>query len=102
MDQHITDVDYNHAKLVWEKFNLKTLEDYSYLYIKTYILLFASVFETFRDTCYKTYGLDPVHYYTVPGYTWDCMLKYTKCALKTIQDVDMLLFFEGGIRGGIS
>ncbi|CAH1107447.1 unnamed protein product [Psylliodes chrysocephalus] len=102
MDQHITDTDYNHAKLVWEKFNLKTLGDYSDLYMKTDILLLASVFETFRDTCFKTYGLDPAHYYTVPGYTWDCMLKYTKCALETIQDVDMLLFFEGGIRGGIS
>ncbi|CAH1101740.1 unnamed protein product [Psylliodes chrysocephalus] len=102
MDQHITDTDYNHAKLVREKFNLKTLGDYSDLYMKTDILLLASVFETFRDTCFKTYGLDPAHYYTVPVYTWDCMLKYTKCALETIQDVDMLLFFEGGIRGGIS
>ncbi|XP_050503415.1 uncharacterized protein LOC126882493 [Diabrotica virgifera virgifera] len=101
-DEHISDSNYAHAKLVWEKFNMKTLWDYSNLYMKTDILLLAVVFETFRDTCFKTYGLDPGHYYTIPGFTWDAMLKYTGCHLETIQDVDMLLFYERGIRGGIS
>lgn len=101
-DEHIKDIDYRHAKLVWLAFSMKTLADYSDLYMKTDILLLASVFETFRDTCWKTYGLDPGHYYSVPGYTWDCMLKYTHCKLETVQDIDMLLFFERGIRGGIS
>lgn len=73
-----------------------------YLYMKLYILLLACIFETFRTTSRSTYGLDPSHYYTMPGYTFNCGPKYMKCKLETIEDVDMLLFVESGIRGGIS
>ena len=50
----------------------------------------------------KTYELDPMHYYTTPGFTWDAMPKYTKVELDLLDDIDMLLFIEKGIRGGIS
>ena len=43
-----------------------------------------------------------MHYYTTPGYTWDAMLKYTKMTLQLHDDIDMVLFIEKGIRGGIS
>lgn len=46
--------------------------------------------------------LDPVWYYTTPGFSWDCMLKITKQKLELLTDVDMLLLFERGKRGGIS
>ncbi|KAJ8916408.1 hypothetical protein NQ315_014619 [Exocentrus adspersus] len=65
-------------------------------------MLLTDIFEQFRATCHETYGLDPAHYYTLPGYTWDAMLKHTKCSLETIQDVHILLFFEFGVRGGLS
>ena len=26
----------------------------------------------------NTYKLDPLHYYTAPGLSWDALLKYTK------------------------
>ncbi|XP_072383783.1 uncharacterized protein [Diabrotica undecimpunctata] len=35
-------------------------------------------------------------------YTWDCMLRYTQCKLELLKDVDMILFMEKAIRGGIS
>ncbi|XP_072403124.1 uncharacterized protein [Diabrotica undecimpunctata] len=57
---------------------------------------------TFRQKCRDTYKLDPAWYYTMPGYTWDCMLKYTQCKLELLKDVDMILFMEKAIRGGIS
>ncbi|KAJ8975152.1 hypothetical protein NQ317_012430 [Molorchus minor] len=40
------------------------------LYMKTDIMLLTSVFETFRETCHKTYKIDPGHHFTPPGYTW--------------------------------
>ena len=43
-----------------------------------------------------------MHYYTTPGYTWDAMLKYTKINLQLLDDIDMVMFIEKGIRGGIS
>ncbi|XP_044760245.1 uncharacterized protein LOC123317702 [Coccinella septempunctata] len=93
---------YERAQLVWNKFKCQNLGEYSDLYMKTDILLLADVFEQFRSSCHKTYGLDPAHYFTLPGYTWDAMLKYTKQELELLTDVDMFLFVERGIRGGLS
>ena len=39
---------------------------------------------------------------SLPGYTWQCGLKYTGINLQTLQDKDMILLLENNIRGGIS
>ncbi|XP_050500966.1 uncharacterized protein LOC126885605 [Diabrotica virgifera virgifera] len=101
-DTNLTDEKYAHAKIVWDTFNIENLGQYSDLYLKTDIVLLADVFETFRKKCFITYGLDPAWYYTMPGYSWDCMLKYVGCNLELLRDVDMILFMEKAIRGGIS
>ncbi|KAJ8972052.1 hypothetical protein NQ317_001522 [Molorchus minor] len=101
-DEDVSEDDYIHAQNVWKAFKLTNLKEYTQLYLKTDVLLLADVFENFRERCLNTYGLDPAHYYTLPGYTWDCMLKHTNVKLEFLQDVDMLLFFEKGIRGGVS
>ena len=44
-------------------------------YLKKDVLLLADVFEKFIDTCLKYYGLDPYHYFSSPGLSWDAMLK---------------------------
>ena len=66
------------------------------------VLLLADIMENFRETSLKIYKLDPVWYYTTPGFAWDCMLKTTKQKLELLTDVDMLLMFERAKRGGIS
>ncbi|XP_072388457.1 uncharacterized protein [Diabrotica undecimpunctata] len=101
-NEYISEEKYAHAQNVWQKFNCKNLGEYSDLYLKTDILLLADVFEQFRQKCRDTYKLDPAWYYTMPGYTWDCMLRYTQCKLELLKDVDMILFMEKAIRGGIS
>lgn len=94
--------EYDHARRVWDMFQIKTLREYSELYLKTDVLLLADVFENFRETCHTIYKLDPAHYYTAPGLSFDAMLKHTNVNIELITDVDMLLFVERGVRGGIS
>ena len=101
-DQHITDKDYQHAQAVWKTFDLKTMGDYHDLYLKSDVLLLADVFENFRKTCLKFYELDPCHYFTSPGLSWDAMLKMTDINLELMTDIDMFQFIEKGLRGGIS
>ena len=101
-DEHISDEDYAHAQKVWEVFDCKTLGDYCDLYCCTDVLLLADVFETFRKTCLRQYGLDPAHYYTSPGISWDALLKKTEVELELLTDYDQHLFIEKGMRGGIS
>ncbi|XP_024867540.1 uncharacterized protein LOC112451868 [Temnothorax curvispinosus] len=98
----VTDSEYEHAWNVWLCFRVENLGEYSDLYLKTDVLLLVDIFENFRDTCIETYRLDPAHYYTLPGYTWDAMLKYTKVSFKLLTDIDMIMFVERGIRGGLS
>ena len=98
----ITKADYKHAWNVWNTFKMKTFKEYHELYNVTDVLLLADVFENFRENSLKTYGLDPVYYYTAPGLAWDACLKITDVELELLSNPDMLLMFEKGIRGGIS
>ncbi|KAL4099018.1 hypothetical protein QTP88_023519 [Uroleucon formosanum] len=101
-EEHIDDEEYEHAVSVWNHFKCKTLGEYSDLYLKIDVLLLADVFENFRDMCISTYNLDPVFYYTAPGFSFDCMLKYTNVKLELLSDYDTHLFIENSIRGGLT
>ena len=116
----INDQDYEHAQQVWNTMKKKTLGCYHNIYLKTDVLLLAEVFETFRDTCLKHYKLAPGYFYTAPGLAWQTLLKTTsehceqekrrkdcelcqdKFRLERLTDIDILLMFEKGIRGGIT
>jgi hypothetical protein len=76
-DDTVSESDYAHATNVWQTFSIKTLGQYSDLYLKMDVFLLADIFQNFQNTCIKSYGLDPAQYYTLPGYTWDAMLKHT-------------------------
>ena len=54
---------------------MKNMGDYHNHYLKKDVLLLADVFEKFIDTCLKFCGLDPCHYFSSPGLSWDVMLK---------------------------
>ena len=101
-DEEINDEDYAHAQKVWTEFNCGTLEDYHDVYLASDVLLLADVFESFRRMALETYKLNPAHYFTAPGLSWDAMLKLTKVKLQLIDDPDMYLMIENGLRGGVS
>ena len=101
-DGHISVKDYLTCEKIWDKFEMKNMGDYHDHYLKKDVLLSADVFEKFIATCLKFYGLDPCHYFSSPGLSWDAMLKMTGVKLEKISDIDKYLFIEKGLRGGIS
>ena len=77
--EDITDADYMHAKRVCKDFEIKYLE----------------------KMCLKIYFLDPVKFLSAPGLAWQASLKRTEVKLELLNDIDMLLMVEKGIRGRI-
>ena len=71
------------------------------MYLKTDTYHLSDVFQKFSDFAYKTYNLDQRHLYTLPGFSWQSMLKMAKIELELISDSDVYLFLMDTIRGGI-
>ncbi len=101
-EEGITEEEYARAQTVWSTFQCLTFKDYHDLYLKMDVLLLADVFENFRNVALANYCLDPALYLTTPSLTWDACLKYTRVELELITDPEIFLFFESGMRGGIS
>ena len=87
---------------VWDVFKMNTMGNYHDLHLKIDIFLLADAFEKFINTCLEYYGLDPCRYFSRPGLSWDAMLKMTWIELELIPDIDMHLFIQKGVKGGIS
>ena len=94
-DGHISVKDYFTCEKTCDKFETKNMGDYHDHYLKKDVLLLADVYEKF-DKCLKYYGLDPCHYFSSPGLTWDAMLKMTDIKLEKISDIEKYLFIEKG------
>ena len=100
--EYISEKDYDRANNIWNGFKMNSMDDYHDLYLKADVLLLADIFQEFIKTCLNYYGLDPCHYFSSPGLSWDAMLKMSGIELELISDIDMHLFIEKGMRGGIS
>ena len=66
------------------------------------VLLLCDIFENFRKTAMSTYDLDPANCFTLPGFSWDALLRVSGARLDLLSDIDMHQFVEHGMRGGVS
>ena len=81
-DCDINEKKYQRAIKVWKVFKIKDLGEYHDLYLKTDVLLLCDVFEKFIKTCLEYYSLDPSHYFSSLGLSFNTMLKMTKIKLE--------------------
>ena len=74
-DGHVSIEDYMVCERIWDKFEMKNMDEYHDHYLKKDVLLLADFFEKFIDTCLKYYKLDPCHYFSAPGLSLECNVK---------------------------
>ena len=79
---------------------MKRMKDYHDWYLKCDVLLLAGVFKKIKNSSFKNYTLWPSHYLTT--LSWDALFDMTKVELALVSDADMYLFFEKGMRDGVS
>ena len=98
----ISEEDYTFAEELWETFKLKNLGELHDLYMETDTLLLADVFESYRKSIHSNYELDPIHFFTAPSLSWTAGLKFTNARLEIPHDINIHMFIDQGLRGGIS
>ena len=96
------DEEIERTKEIIKLFNIKDGEELTKLYCKSDVILLADVFEKFIKVSTEEYKINPLYCVSLPGYTYQCALKYTDIKLQTLQDKDLILLIENNIRGGIS
>ena len=93
---------YLNAKFLYKYFKCSNLGDFQNLYVLLDSAILADIFTSFRKNTLKIYGLDPCYYYSIPSLSWNAMLKFTKVEIELFKEIDMYLFIEQNLRGGIS
>ena len=96
------DDEIERTKEIIKLFNIKDGGELTKLYCKSDVILLADVFEKFVKVSTEEYKINPLYCISLPGYTYQCALKYTNIKLQTLQDKDLILLIENNIRGGIS
>ena len=96
------DEEIERTKETIKLFKFKNGQELTEIYLKSDVLLLACVFEKFIKTSVNEYGINPLYCVSLPGYTWQCGLKYTGINLQTLQDKNMILLLENNMRGGVS
>ena len=67
-----------------------TGEELTLEYMENDIFILGHCFNLFVNLNMNTYELNPLHYISLPGYSFDCFLKLSNVELDTIQDEQIL------------
>ena len=78
------------------------MREYLEMYCRVDVLQLADIMECQRESLMRTHGLDIIHSYTLPGFSWRATLKFTGQKLELISDREMYDFIQKAKRGGIS
>ena len=79
----------------------KTGKELTLKYMEIDIFILGHCFNLFDRLNMNTYKLNPLHYISLPSYSFDCFLKLSNVELDTIQDEQILKDFNSAMRGGI-
>ena len=101
-EQEISDTDYEHAQEVWNAMGMRTLQDFLETYVLSDVLLLADVLSVFRKTMLESFRLDPLQYFSLSGYSFDCALRHSEAKIELLTCPEMHQMIENSIRGGLA
>ena len=79
----------------------KTGKDLTIEYLQNDVEILDYCMNEYVKISMKEFKLNPLHYVSLPGYSFDCWLMSSGVILDTLQDKQMLDDFVGAKRGGI-
>ena len=81
--------------------SMKTGKELTLEYMENDVRILEHCFNLFVKINIDIYKLNPLHYISLPGYSFDCSLKLCEVELETIQDEQMRKDFISAMRGDI-
>ena len=75
------DKEIDRTREIIKKFNIEDGKELTELYSKSDVLLLACVFEKFIKVSQNEFGFSSLYFVSLPGYTWECVLRYTNIIL---------------------
>jgi hypothetical protein len=99
-NQKCSTKDYELAERIYKEMNCQSFFDFLKLYQKVDVLLLCDIIMQFRKTAMEQHGLDPLYFFSAPGYSIQSALKSCKYPLEFLQSEKMLKFIASGVRGG--
>ena len=78
------------------------MKQYRDMYLATDVLILSDIMTEFSKVCMRDYGLNPKHYISLPGFSWDALFFKSRANVQLLTDPDMHLFIESSIRGGVA
>ena len=78
------DIEIQRTMDIIERFNIKNGEELTEIYFKSDVLLLTCVFEKFIKVSVNEFDINPLYCVSLPGYTWQCGLKFTGINLQTL------------------
>ena len=95
----LPDEEINRTQEIIKKFNVKNGQELTMLYLKMDVLQLADVFEMFVEKATLEYSINPLYYYSLPGYTWKAGLNFTNIKLDFIKDlIDIITVHRQAFR----
>ena len=88
--QCISQAEWERGEQVFKTFRCKSLAEYHDLYCGADTNLLADCFQNFRELSLKLYELDPAHFNSSPGLTWQAALKYSGVEISLIDGESVL------------
>ena len=80
------DEEFERRKEIIKLFNIKDGGELTKSFCKTDVILLADVFEKFVKVSTKEYKINPLYSVSLPGYTYQCALKYTDIKVQILQN----------------
>ena len=99
-DSSITEEDYQHAQLVWEKTGCQTLEDYVKLYLILDVSFLSEIYLNWRNVLLQEFKLDCLYFLTLASYAIEAMYYRCKISLDSLYDPNLYHMITRNIRGG--
>ena len=90
------------TKQIFSLFNDQNGEELTQLFLKSDVLIIASVFEKLVEVSINENDINPLYCLSLLGFIWQCASKFTDTKLQRHQDIGVILSLENIIRGSIS